>query len=658
MQVRILLSCEATSPSAVQQKKSVGMFATTTATTTATGSHERSCALCSGSHGLWLCDQFKAKSVDERAQTVAANRLCFSCLRRGHQSRSCRTARACGIDGCSLRHNRLLHGSRRVRQLTSSTTSAAGSGESATDEVTIASVRQETRGRSSVLLQVVPVRVHGADGRCRDTLALLDPGAQTSLCTLLDSLHIAGEAQPLRLHSVEAEGRERLSRRVQLELSPLAETEDRSRKIIVPEAFYVDRVNVRTPVVKSREVSKLRHLEGLTLPDLRGEVELLLGANVLEAVLQREARIGKAGEPVAIRTAFGWSLTGSLTSLLPEHHREVMFVSASSRQQSDQELNDLLQGWWNTESFGTQHGGKSVLAPEDQKAMDILERTTKHQGDKYEVGLLWQDDDVSMPDNHSMACSRLRSLERSLNKDPEKAKAYAETLEGYVKQGYARKLTHEERQEKHQKRWFLPHHAVTHPDKPKPRVVFDAAAQVQGTSLNSQLLKGPDLMQKLQGVLLRFRQEQYALVADIYQMFHQIQVRPEDQPALSFLWRGMETGKTPDLYQMLVIFGAKCSPCIANYILRRALTEHSIVEGGEGVPPLFSSFYVDDFVHAEKTSEGALKTMERVTSLLSQGGFKLTKWRTSHPMLLQYVPDEDRDASQKTLTPCESVCMY
>ncbi|KAF0305913.1 Sodium-dependent phosphate transport protein 2B [Amphibalanus amphitrite] len=57
---------------------------------------------------------------------------------------------------------------------------------------------------------------------------------------------------------------------------------------------------------------------------LKGKrVDLLLGANVLEAVLQLEARTGKAGQPVAIRTAFGWTLTGTVKGFLPERTRQL-----------------------------------------------------------------------------------------------------------------------------------------------------------------------------------------------------------------------------------------------------------------------------------------------------------------------------------------------
>lgn len=64
--------------------------------------------------------------------------------------------------------------------------------------------------------------------------------------------------------------------------------------------------------------------------------------------------------------------------------------------------------------------------------------------------------------------------------------------------------------------WYLPHHPVFHPQKPdKVRVVFDCSAKYRETSLNDQLLQGPDLTNALVRVLTWFRQEPVVLMLDI-----------------------------------------------------------------------------------------------------------------------------------------------
>jgi len=119
--------------------------------------------------------------------------------------------------------------------------------------------------------------------------------------------------------------------------------------------------------------------------------------------------------------------------------------------------------------------------------------------------------------------------------------------------------------------WYLPHHAVFHPQKPgKIRVVFDCSANYRGTSLNDQLLQGPDLTNSLVGVITRFRQDPVAFMSDIEAMFHQVRVRPTDCDALRFLW--WPDGKLalqPEEYQMTVhLFGAASSPSCANFALK------------------------------------------------------------------------------------------
>ena len=66
--------------------------------------------------------------------------------------------------------------------------------------------------------------------------------------------------------------------------------------------------------------------------------------------------------------------------------------------------------------------------------------------------------------------------------------------------------------------------------------MLNEAAKFHDASLNISLLTGPDLLQNLIYVPLRFRQHPYAFSAKIEGMFLQVGVLPSDQPSLRFLW--------------------------------------------------------------------------------------------------------------------------
>ena len=108
------------------------------------------------------------------------------------------------------------------------------------------------------------------------------------------------------------------------------------------------------------------------------------------------------------------------------------------------------------------------------------------------------------------------------------------------------------------------------------RVVFDCSSQHRGVSLNSILLSGPDLTNSLLGVLLRFRQEQVAVVSDVECMFYQVKVAPEDRDCLRFFWwPGGNINLEPVLYRMTVhLFGATSSPSCANYALHQTVEDN------------------------------------------------------------------------------------
>ena len=108
-------------------------------------------------------------------------------------------------------------------------------------------------------------------------------------------------------------------------------------------------------------------------------------------------------------------------------------------------------------------------------------------------------------------------------------------MDNLLDKGYATKVPAKSMETHDKTLWYLPHHPVINPNKPeKLQVVFDCAATYHGTSLNDQLLQGLDLMNGLIGVLIRFRQDLVALMADIESMFHEVHVPDKDRDVLHF----------------------------------------------------------------------------------------------------------------------------
>ncbi|XP_028407785.1 uncharacterized protein LOC114530363 [Dendronephthya gigantea] len=82
------------------------------------------CYVCSEDHRVVECPVFSSCSTDERIQHVKKQRLCFSCLNRGHVTKDCRSKAKCDVDDCTHFHHRLLHASKETNPILGSVTSA------------------------------------------------------------------------------------------------------------------------------------------------------------------------------------------------------------------------------------------------------------------------------------------------------------------------------------------------------------------------------------------------------------------------------------------------------------------------------------------------------------------------------------------------------
>ena len=157
-------------------------------------------------------------------------------------------------------------------------------------------------------------------------------------------------------------------------------------------------------------------------------------------------------------------------------------------------------------------------------------------------------------------------------------------MNSIIAKGFARKVPSDRLFAKTGQLWCIPHHGVYHAKKPnKIRVVFDCSARCGGTSLNDQLLQGPDLTNRLVGVLTRFRQGPVAFMSDIDAMFHQVRVPEGQRDLLRFLWwPDGDLTQNLEEYQMNVhLFGAVSSPSCSIFALRKAADDAEEAVGPE-----------------------------------------------------------------------------
>ena len=572
---------------------------------------EVKCGLCSSNHFLWSCPKFRTMNQESKYKYIRDQRLCFNCLKGGHVQRDCQSQRKCTVSGCGRKHHFLLHRDQPNRQArTPETTSSPNENSTMTPSAEGASESSKcfacaTNAKSQAFLNIVPVRI-SAGKKTVCCFAFLDQGSTTSLCDerLLKELDITGEKTSFTLSTLNNSAAQ-VGSKVDLMVSSLSD----SGNLRLKNVLSVNKLPVRpNQPLKHSGKTCWTHLQKLKIPHLENqEVMLLIGVDTPEAFWIEDEIRGKPGEPYAIKTMLGWSLIGPATG-------EASEVSANFMT-ADESLEQQVRSMWELERhFST--GIECQMSRNDRYALRIMKDSTVLTEDgHYQLALPWRPGAPQLENNKNQAAVRLAYLKKRLEKDAELQKRYVNVVESYITNGFARRVN--EADNEAPGRWFLPHHPVFYPHKPdKVRVVFDCGARHKGKSLNDQLLKGPDLMNNLVGVLSRFRMENVAIVADVEAMFHQVKVDPRDHSYLRFLWWPDGDLSQPfHEYSMQVhLFGATSSPACTNFCLNQAAIDQADVFSTEAVETLQQNFYMDDClksVSLEEAQKEIIACMQR-----------------------------------------------
>lgn len=157
------------------------------------------------------------------------------------------------------------------------------------------------------------------------------------------------------------------------------------------------------------------------------------------------------------------------------------------------------------------------------------------------------------------------------------------------------------------------------------------------------MLTGPDLLMSLLGIMLRFREHEIGIVGDIKDMFLRIKILPSDQDAFRFLWRDSPNENIKTYKMTSLIFGANCSPFIAQFIKNK---NAQLYESSKpvAVQAICDQHYMDDYIDSQPSDIDCIDLARDIIDIHKKGGFEIRNWLSNSPTVLNSLPAESLSA--------------
>ena len=579
------------------------------------------CWMCKTSaHWPDQCPKFAALSIEDRIKSAKANHVCFSCLKRAgreHRMDNCSRSRRCtkmenGIQ-CPHNHHHLLHRSNSVQI---SVAMAANSAEA--------------------VLPVLSANIGNANGLFKRGNVLLDSGSQISLIKqeTAETLGLKGKDASVTITKVGGEEETLKTKQYTIQLTSI----DDNKRFTV-KAIGIPTISDEITTINTSHLPELLGLPDAKFHRRKGHVDLLIGIDHAHMHTGDTRQV----EHLLVRNSpLGWVVFGGNPTATSDVTRILHVRFATPVDLSD---------FWTTETMGVMVKpcvcDADKLSQTERKERRMIEDSCVKIGNQWMIPYPWQKNPNLLPDNKPLAMKRLESLENRLKKNPGQGEAYNKQMEEMEQMKFSRKLSKEEEQAYQGPVHYIPHHAVIRPEKKSTpvRIVFNSSSEYKGHKLNDYWRKGPDLLNGMFGVILRFREREVAIMGDISKMYHRILIPMQDQHVHRFLWRNFETDREPDVYVKTVLtFGDKPAPAMAQIALRKT-AQLNKEEYSQAAEVLTNNVYMDDICESVDTVKEAKRLTKEMDEVLKTGGFSVKGW-ISNKMLTEGVkPDTEKGIS-------------
>ncbi|XP_055527660.1 uncharacterized protein LOC129720235 [Wyeomyia smithii] len=579
------------------------------------------CFVCKGAHYLSRCEQFLKLVPVDRFAKVKNFGLCLNCFSNKHRVADCKSS---SCRKCARRHHTLIH---------ESEPNPVNAGASSSTTNTLVSVVPSLTTTSQYVLYTAVVQIEDEYGNSTQCRILLDCGSMHNLIStsIVNALRLRKFSTNISIEGVSGTPK-LIKNMVGARIRSIS-----NKNVSMNLNFLVmKRVTSDLPI-RSFPIDPGRIPVDVQLADPQfnrsRRIDMLLGIQAFNELFTGQSfSLTDDGSFWCKETVFGWVVGGAVST--PKGR---LTATNFCGVVTNENLSEQISKFWEMETFPEPRNLTKDERAAEQSFLDTYRRLSDG---RYEIGLPLKSTIDSLGDSQTMALRRFVQMERRLIHDATLRDQYLAFMSDYSEQGHMIKAEYP-----CPDGFFLPHHAVFNPASTttKTRVVFDASASTtSGTSLNDHLLVGPVLQRKLTEIVLRFRVPKIVFTADIKQMFRQIVIRPSDRKYQQVFWRARPEDPL-EVYQLATVtYGTACAPFLATRTLEQLCKDE------RKRFPLASQagtvdFYVDDLLSGAETIEKALDLQNEFIQMMASGGFKLHKWASNCPALLESVPNADNE---------------
>ena len=258
------------------------------------------------------------------------------------------------------------------------------------------------------------------------------------------------------------------------------------------------------------------------------------------------------------------------------------------------------------------------LSREEKREHMVIKANLKHDPStkKWTTTYPYKCEPSALQNNKEQVAMMSEKLEKRKSNNPVLKENIDNQVEDLLKRGVVVEITLEEEQRYDGPVHYITFHVVENPGSASTpyRLVINSSLKYRGLSLNDILMKGPNALQNLFGIQLKFRTHLYGLCCDLSKMYHSVHTTEVEK----HLRRIIHNGKTYGFTRAM--FGDKCAAAIASEAVRETAKIYRHIDN-DAADKIIEDTYVDDTATGADTPEDITRLKENIPKIMEKGSF-------------------------------------